>query len=268
MKAFRRLMVETYVPKMTVGATTVSWVMERDFIAPGPYTFTLRRHRNPSDDAPMVVAKGTDVYYLEDRATPTWDSEYSLSASYSVVLQDGDGKTYTSHTITHDDGWNHKDWLLAREIVRKEVLLQKKKAGTRGWLLKRRWFGDACPLCLNTVTGESTKSHCPSCYGTGIVGGYYPPHEYWVLMNATSRMQKLTADQGVITVNDENVRGLAYPVIEPNDIWVNGQTGDRMRIMENVAAVARHRGVDIVVNAKVLLLPTSSAVYDIPINPL
>lgn len=268
MKAFRRLMVEAYVPKMTVGAITVSWVMERDFNSPGPYYFTLRRHANPLDDNPVAVAKGTDVYFLEDRSKLDRDPEINLSASYSVELKDGDGNVFVSHVITHDDGWNHKDWLLAREIVRKEVLLQKKKAGTKGWLLKRKWFGDACPTCLNPVTGESTKPHCPTCFGTGITGGYYPAQEYWVLMNATSRMQKLTSDQGMITVNDENVRGLAYPVIEPNDIWVNAQTGDRMRVMENVAAIARHRGVDIVVNAKVSALPNSSVAYDIPLNPL
>lgn len=268
LKVFRRLMVESYVPKITSGAVAVSWVLERDFNAPGPYKFTLRKHRNPADDKPVDVATGTDVYVLEDRSRPVRDSEFDLASSYSVKLEDGDGNTHVSHITTHDDGWNHRDWLLAREIVRKETLLQKKKAGSRGWLLKRRWYGDACPVCTNVVTGEATKPNCATCYGTGITGGYYPPFEYWVLMNPTDRKVRLTPDRGIVSENDETIRGLAYPVLETNDIWVNGQTGDRYRVMEDVAAIARHRGVDLVVSARITLMPTSSVVYDIPFSPL
>lgn len=263
---FVRLTVEAHFQRLYANAIIVSWVLDRGFAqrAPGPYRFTLRRHQTATDDRPVDVAKAIDVYSLEDRSPR--QGQYEEALSYSVVLTDGDGKTYTSQVQPVGSYWSHQDWLVAREIIRKEAMLLRKKAGTKGILLKRRQWGDACTVCTDPTTGQVRDPGCGTCFGTGIEGGYYPGQECWVLMNQTKRAQRLTVDQGLVTANDETVRALAYPVLEVNDIWVHRPTNNRYRIMEDIAAIVRWRGVDLVMNARLDLLPSSSSVYNFPVT--
>lgn len=256
---FTRLNVDAYFSRLVQDRIAVSWSLSRTYRAAGPYKFTLYRHRTITDDKPLAVAEAIDVASLQDNSPVS--GQFELALSYSVGLQDGEGGQYRSQITPIGTFWNHRDWRLAREIVRKETLLLRKKTGSKGWLLKRRWWGDPCLTCTDTITKSVIDPTCTNCAGTGIIGGYYPPTEYWIAMSPTKRLVKLTADQGLITANSEDARCLAYPVVEPNDVWVQSYTGNRYRIQADIASIARIRGIDLVLNVQLDLLPTSAAVY-------
>jgi hypothetical protein len=259
---FKRVSVETHFHLVTKNHVMVAYALNREFNEPGPYTFTLQRSRGPTDTDIETIAEVVDQPFMYDESPKI--GQFDRDRFYRVGLRDGNKVQYWSGRAQTQHYWEHQDWLLAREIIRKETLLLRKKVGTKGWLLKRRQWGDPCPVCVDPNTMQVTQPDCPTCYGTGMVGGYYEPMEYWVIMNPTQRIQKLTNDQGVVTAVTETVRALAYPQVMQNDVWVHASTNARYRVLEDITALARHRGIDLILNLRLEELPQSSPVFNFP----
>ncbi len=263
---FQRLTVDAHFNLITNRRVLVEWAMYKAFIAgtPGPYKFTLYRGYSANDDGFVPVAETTDQPWLYDN-DPVFPQE-GMDVFYKVILEDAEGNTYESQAVHATTSWNRYDWTIAREIVRKEWLLLRKRAGTGGWLLKRRLWGDPCPNpdCVDETTGQNFDPNCPECFGTGIAGGFYDPIEYWVLLNPSQRIRKLDANQGLITSTIETVRALAYPAPATNDIWINDNTDQRYLILGDIVAAARHRGINLVLNLRMDEQPKSSSIYRIP----
>ncbi len=247
---------------VTKQAVLVAWALNPAFTEPGPYRFKLQRGRAVTDDKWVDVSETVDQPWLYDYH-PLF-SQHDRSTVYRVILVDGNGVEYISQATSIYQDWSHLDWRLMREIIRKETLGQHKFGGTRGWLIKRRQWGDPCTACVDPNTGTVTNSHCEICLGTGIIAGYYDPLEYWVTMNPNQRMKRLQPDQGVVAAIIETVRGLAWPAPEENDIWVQHGTNRRFRIQPDIQAIARHRGIDVVLDLRLEELPLENVAYSIP----
>ncbi len=264
LRPFKRLTVDSHFHVVTKNAVLVAWVLNPAWVptVPGPFQFKLQRGRSPNDDKWADISTTTNQPWLYDYYPVL--SQHDRSTFYRVILTDGTGKEWVSQAVEMDVTWGHNDWRLMREIIRKEMLVQRKKAGTKGWLLKRRTWGDPCPVCVDPNTQAIKNSHCLICYGTGIVGGYYDPMDYWVTMNPTQRLKKIQGDEGLITAVMETVRGLAWPAPEANDIWVMAGSNRRYRIDGDIVVAARHRGVDVILDLHLEELPLSNMVYEVP----
>lgn len=268
---FKRVVAESYFPGSTpgMGQTLVSWALKREFNEPGPYTFTLYRGRSVSETLAGAVVCGTaiDQPWIYDYSPQKL--AYDNATFYKVTL------TYPGLVTPWETDWvndaayfNHRDWLLAREICRKENLILRKKGGTRGWLFKRRVWGDPCPRCLDKNTGQVTDASCPTCYGTSIDGGYYLPFEYWFLRNPSARETKLVPGEGVVVANLETARGLAWQGPEVGDIWVQDRHDNRFRVIPGIASIAQVRGVDLALNVPIKLLPGTDVAYTLDTSSL
>ena len=260
--AFRRICVDTHASILTTQRATISWAMQPDFDAPGPWTFTLQRGLAPNDDAWEDIASTVDQPWLYDNRPIT--NMIGVAIFYRIKLVDGKGVIYYSQAQEIKAYWSRYDWTLAKEIIRKESFLMQRKTGVKGYLLKRKYFGPPCP-CTDPVTGQVIDPTCTLCFGTGILGGYYPPYAMWLTMNATQRLRQVTAEQGSIAATIESVRALAYPTVEPDDVWVHGYTNTRYFIMPDIKALARHRGIELVMEYTLNEVPTNHIVYQVPI---
>lgn len=266
---FKRLTVEGTYHIADTDSVKVSWAMQSTFSGTVPLTFTLYRGRAVNDSNWEKISEVVDQPWLYDTRPSRRPME--RSTFYRVKLTDGDGIEYWSHPVSWDVSWNHYDWRLCREIIRKEQLLQgvrnghaqARGGGTKGWLLKRRQFGEGCTRCLDQNTAVPTDAHCPVCYGTGVVGGYYAPLEYWVVQQPTRRVTKLSEQGDTRTAVIEMVRALAGPAPEGKDIWVQAGSETRFEIQGDIDKIARHRGVDIVLGLRLLELPATSAAYQV-----
>lgn len=263
-RPFKRLTVDAYFNRITDNRVLVEWAMDKAFIAPGPYKFTLYRGYAVNDDAWTAVAETVDQPWAYD-VNPVFP-QMGTEVYYRVILEDGQGQTYTSQSVSVGVYWTQYDWSLAKEIIRKEHLVLRKRAGTKGWLMKRREWGDPCPTCVDPATGQIIDTaNCTDCYGTGIIGGYYTPIEYWVIMNPTQRLAKLDADQGLLIQNVETVRALAYPTPSALDVWIHANTDQRFLVMGDIAAIARHRGIDLVLNLRFEERGRNDPIYQVPV---
>lgn len=256
---FRRITVNTALP---VGQF-ISWEMIRTFKGTPPYNFYVDTAPTGSEDWTTLnkVAVVNDCMYYDPNK---YNYSMGIDQEYRIRMVDGNGDVFYSNPFHPLGNWNNRDFLLAKELMRKEYLLQIKKTGIQGTLLKRRQWGTVCPLCLDFDTNEVTDNRCPSCFGTGFLGGYFKGIELWVTLSNLKRNKQIT-DLAVVDPFDRSGRCVAYPYLDTKDIWVNNQTNERYAISEptNVAEI---RGIPIVYTAMFSKAPASSILYDVPLT--
>ncbi len=259
--AFKRV----WVDHVFRGGSLVFWELRSDVDLPRPYTFTAEwGHATNGTWTPVSTEPVVDGYFAVDPEGRLVAKR--LDTYYRVKLVAADSTTAYSNPVRADGGLPARDWLIARELVRKEYLyLMKGSNGERGCLLKRRIWGPVCPSCTDNDTAAVAAPRCTTCWGTGITGGYHAPVEFWLA--ATPRNQKVAIDTSRGTVGDTVVRGrgVAYPYPLTGDLWVSADRDRRWRI-GGVNEAAAVRGVPIAVEMELALLPASSLLYDLPLE--
>ena len=186
---------------------------------------------------------------------------------YRVVAYDG-VREYTSKPAHTLGALPHRDWLLAREIIRKEYLrLVKTTAGTLGHLLKKRWCGEKCDECTDFDTEEPVSgSICSNCFGTGIRKGYYNAIPFWVdLSGVTSRLD-VRPPFALEDTRSRHARAVAYPRLDVFDIWIHG-SANRRYLLRKVATGAEMRTIPLIYfPVEFRLLPVTDIAYQIPLE--
>lgn len=254
---------------MVIGVTSVWWELDRRFRAPLPYAFQLQvgDTGNPNaTDWQDVGTTGINTCFAQDDERRRGTYGKSLTTHYRVLLTAGDGIKYVSMPVSTYGTLNERDWLMAREIVRKERL-RHSLVSVEGFLLKRMRYGDPCDRCLDELDGTISDSKCPVCNGTGFKVGYHPPTPLTVDMNpqAVVELLKGTEPPGPTAIVDNFIRVLGFPMLAMNDIWVDGRSDQRW-IFGEISNMAEWRHVPLVVTTKVKLLPGTDQAYRIPVG--
>lgn len=254
------------VNHLTRGGTVVQWTLLPEFTDPGPLEFQLQTGTQPSNDADDWEDVGlpvADQYLAVDEEQRVWGK--TRFTHYRVVLTSSLG-IYTSQPTAGLGTLSRRDWRLAREIVRqRRKAYRLGHAGQRGYLFKRRWTGQKCPVCLDHQTQEVRDPYCETCYGTGFKCGYYYPIEcVWAETNPKAFRTMLDETRG--TVNDLAVKGemLMVHMMEEDDLWVNAITDDRW-FVHGVEHTGEVRGLGIVGLVTLRLAPFDHIVYDLQV---
>ena len=161
---FRRVSVDN----MVRGVTRVWWQLEPTFNEPGPRVFQLQVGNTGLRDAidwRNVGAPVTDGYLAHDDAWRATGSD--LVTHYRVTLTTNN-EVYISQAVNCFGELSERDWVLAREVLRKEQL-RHKYVSVDGYLLKPYRFGRPCKKCRDELTGETLDSNCVICNGCGLV---------------------------------------------------------------------------------------------------
>lgn len=262
---FRRLAVD----HMIIGVSRIWWELDRQFRDMMPYMFQLQAGNTGNPNATDWINVGTagmNTFFAEDDEHREGNYGKSLITHYRVVLTSGSGHKYVSLPVHTFGELQEKDWVLAREIVRKEKL-RHQLVSVEGFLLKRMRFGEKCESCIDPLTGGILDSKCPECNGTGFKVGYHPPTPLAVDMNpeAVIDLLKGTETPGPTTIVDDQMRILGFPALAKHDVWVDGKSDQRW-ILHEIANMAEWRHVPLVVTAKIKLLPFTDQVYKIPVD--
>lgn len=260
---FRRVWVDNL---MTDGAL-IFWDLSA--VPPGgvpEYTAEWGRTINgpwtPVDSPPVF-----DTYFLLDMGQHLHAKELDL---YYRVRLDTGLHTLVSEPVRADGGMPKRDWLNARAIVRKEYLnMVKGPGGIRGCLLKRRNWGERCRTCTDHDTGAPSQGKCLECFNTGIVGGYYPPVDYWILPTPAPKKTTRNTNSGMATMEDLQARCVAYPMLSPGDVWCSNETGRRYLLgdgSKTIQILTQIRNKPLILQAVLGLAPASHIVYDVPLE--
>lgn len=241
------------------GGTTVSYWLDSRFSDAGPYVFTLEWAEHANGEFELVAgptAGGTLIDAVRRRYSKLQHSVYRVKVTSAVG-------SYYSDVVQASGNLNRHDFLIAREIVRKEYLALTQYTGTEGRYLARKQWGAICTRCVDHDTGMVTESHCPECYGTGFTGGYYDASTFWVAEETVDRQSMRQDGVGVRSDQVQLVRTVAYPYLTTKDIWVNFATDERWSI-EKIQEVAAIRGKSLVVALELRLIALGDIAYEIP----
>lgn len=147
----------------------------------------------------------------------------------TVTPPSGSANAFTSEPTPVEPGLDRRTRLLKRKILHDQAVGYKRLNGIPLIVLKRRRWGDRCPDCYDPVTKESTLEHCPACYGTAFLGGYWAPTLIRGRREAASVESQVTAHgDSDVKMNDFDV--LDYPLIEYKDIIVDLVRNDRYQV--------------------------------------
>jgi len=250
------------------GGSTIMWELLQTFIDPGPLVFQLQVASISGADTDAWENVGLPVenqYCAIDPEQRVWGkTQYT---HYRVKLTTPLG-TYYSAPVFGLGVLDRRGWRHAREIIRQNRLaFRVGPGGQEGYLLKRRWTGQRCPVCTDLQTNEPRDAYCPTCYGTGFRCGYYYPMScIWAELSPARRHIELDAGQARGTINDVIVqaRMIAIDLMSEDDIWVSDKTDDRYYI-HSVQNIAEIRGVPLLAQVEMRPIAYTSPVYTIEI---
>jgi len=256
------------VSHIITGPTRVMWELLPTFTDPGPLVFQLQvgtTNNNEADDWADVGLTVTNQYFALDAEQRVWGK--TNYTHYRVVLTTPNG-TYVSAPESGMGVLDRRGWRLARDLVRsKRLAMRVGDAGQPGYLLKRRWTGQNCPVCLDYQTKEVRDPQCLTCYGTGkLCGYYYPMSCVWAELAPRTKRTQLDGGQARGTINDVVVRAsmLMTDLLDEDDVWVAARSDDRYFVHE-VQHVEEMKGVPVLATVGLRLAPYTSVVYTIPI---
>jgi len=274
---FSRIQVAT----QPLGGTVVAWGLQLGFDPIGPLHFYVDFGRSATNEwVPLNLTPLVDECFFVDPCQRGYDQLADYYYRVRLVTpedknQFGYAKAYVSTPQQANGLWNKPDWLIARDITRKELLYQKKKVNqtSAGVLLKRRRWGRNSPTTTEWDTEEILHTGAEIDYGTGKLGGYFRGVGFSVTFEAPwSRKFKADDQAGTVHAGDENPRSitrkgraLAYPFVERSDVYVRLDSGERF-VVDKVASIAELGGVPLVVVLNLNLAPTTSIVYKIPLS--
>ena len=258
------------ISHVTRGGSLICWEMKSAFFPTGPLHFYVDFGWPGTDDWTVLNADPIvdDCCYIDSCQR---NMKILNEAYYRIrlVLPGIVGcPVFKSQPAAAIGRLDRRDWLRARDIIRREHLQQRKVDGTPGFLLKRKKFGVACTACLDWDTNEITNGSCPLCYGTGIIGGYYPGIEFYMTEKAnwTRRINVATPPRGTnADITEAGNRCVMYPLIDTKDIWVRANSDSRY-VIGSYEVVVDYKGVPLIASIKMSLAPGSDIVYSVPIE--
>ena len=266
---FNRLQVLTH----SLGGTLICWSLQSSFRAKGPYNFFVDFGRSGTDKwLPLNKVPIVDDCYFSDPQQRYWDQLVDYYYRIRLILpgeldEEGHCKVFISQPQQANGLWNRRDWLIARDIVRKEYLLQRKRTNMTsiGYLLKRKRYGHPCQACQEYDTKEVQFDRCPICYGTGFIGGYFPGIDFRVTSGEWDREFKRDPEIGNRNDLMKEGRAVAYPYLDTNDVWVRADSGERYFI-NRIKSIAEIGNIPIIVSVELRLAPVSSIIYTVPLH--
>ncbi len=215
------------------GGTRIEWQLARTCKPVPPVTFFVQFSHAPDLDGDHWedVATIIDLRVAIDPDQRLFKGMNQF-AYYRIIMREATGKETISTAQQAIGQASRHDFLIAREVFRKESLRLERFVGTRGFLFKAKIFGEPCPSCLDFDTKSVTDSDCPECFGTAIIDGYHQPIEYFVELGLAKRHVHTDPNHGATEHIVRQCRGIAVPQLDKNDLWMRSDTDERFFIHE------------------------------------
>ena len=201
----------------------IQWILRNPSTATG-YTFQVYRSGGADGPWTQVATDLVDTFYFLDDTFPapqdrTEPGLFSLRRTiyYKIVATHATDPPAESIQAL-EPGLDRRRQGIVRKLRRDAHVALKKGNGTEVAIIKRRWWGEPCPHC-KSATGQSTRSHCSTCLGTGIVTGYWEP-VYGYANRTAAPVDNQTATAGVVESHFLRVIMEYIPEVMPRDILV------------------------------------------------
>lgn len=259
---FHRVLVDTASSERT----RVFWELRPDFADPLPYTFTVEYNPDYNNEQSWQHFAGPVVNQVAVDGPPIRLTGKTLRYGLRVLLTTPVG-SYASHVVDNRGNMTERQWLHYRAAVRRLSLIPANVNALQGVLLKRKWFGPYCE-CVDQETNEITDTSCRTCYGTGIVGGYWKAGELRLSdISVTVEMPRRDPGQARPPTDPQMVTAMlvGIPPVQPDDVWVRLDSNRRYYVR-----AVRHRsevgGIPLNSHLEMGLADYGDVIYSFPID--
>jgi len=253
-----------WVDHLVSGVTRVWWRHHPNFVPVGDCTYQLQISQTglaSALDWVNIGSPATNVFTLTDAETRLQGKKSRIHYRVLVVNNEKQGVSLPAGT------WGLLDdqaWLKAREILRLHEINHRQTA-RHGFLLKRMRTGTVDQNAVNPLSGAVIDSRRTQTMGTEFEIGYHPPVPCTCMELTPQEIDEAQSEAGPI--RNAVVQGLtsAFPQLDYEDIWVDARSDERWSV-EKVKNEVELRGVPLIVQATLQLMPRSDVVYKIPVD--
>ena len=242
-----------------------AWELSGGFNDPAPWKFTVQR--GPSDDGPWedISPELVNVIAWHEDGNKNLGGKSNV-LYFRVRLRTSRG-VYYSHVMQPYGDLNRREFLLAREIMRREAMRAKILSGVECDVYIRSEFGPKCTRCIHPVTGEVRDSKCPLCFGTGRYPAYFGPQRMMLSFSTDAAHRKDNSNDGTHESRAFEAIAIGNPVLKKGDVIIDVHQ-DKRYVIGVASIISEVRRVPCLQNVSFEEAPVSDPVYKIglPVN--
>lgn len=240
---------------------TFKWELSRLNTIGKPWRFWVQESETGRDNWQDISPEIVDLMRYTEENRKKFNADRKPYFRIKGIL--GGAEYYSSVRDAYAD-LSRRDFLLVREIYRKELLQMRKAAGTPMTVWMQIINGAPCTDCLDPITNEVLDSHCPVCLGTGLVGGFHGPYDTWGTLSQTQAAAKHEqAGAGMTDTRVHQLRMLgSWSGLRRDDVVIDTPS-QRIYVIDKMANLAEYRRVPLAIQFEVHELETGDAVYEL-----
>jgi hypothetical protein len=224
----------------------VQWTLKNPAES-GTYKFFLYRSANENGPWETVVENLTDTYAFLDTfllppglTTETHRRPNLMALTrtfvYRVICLPPTGEQLEAVSSVGPHFEQSPSGRKAAEHWRrgtKNFQIHMKYEGSPVAILKRKVWGERCPICTDKITRTPTRGACKVCYGNAFTGGYWNPVYVRIRRGAPNSVTLNTPEQKVDT-NKVRIWLPGIPQVDVDDVLVFLRDNRRFKIDSHV----------------------------------
>lgn len=237
-----------------------SWEIAGDFNDPGPWAFVVQE--GMSDKGPWKNLSPEIVNF------PAWEDGGGIhkvgksNVLYFRIRLKTPRGTYFSPVLQPYGTLGRRDFLLAREIMRREALRAKVMSGVKCRVYVRSTFGPRCSKCLDPDTGQIRDSHCRYCFGTGRNPAFMGPYSMWMSFSTDAAHTEDDDNTGTHEAKSFEALAIGNPVLKRGDLVIDSAT-DKRYLIEKCDMAAEVRRVPCLQRITISEAPIGDVIYKV-----
>lgn len=240
------------------GGFSYSWEIAGGFNDPAPWSFVVQK--GPTAKGPWKDVSPNLVNIIAWRDDGMKNLVGKSDTLYFRVAMKTPHGTYFSHAVQPYGDLPRREYLLAREIIRRETLRARVLAGVECDLYIRSTFGPKCTFCIDPVTGDVRDSHCKKCFGTGRYPAYFGPHHMLMSFSTDAAHSMDNSNDGTHETRMFEATVVGNPVIKKGDVVVDTRQ-DKRYVVGMASVVSEVRRVACIQRIGFNEAPLSDPVY-------
>ena len=249
----------TVLPDYSTGAL-FTWAISGALNDPMPWTFQVEIAQGPGGPWTPIspVLSCTSIWKDTENRRAGKDAVFFFRLTLTTPTQQ-----YHSEVAEPYGDLNRREYLLARDVMRREVLHSKTLMGVQIHLWLVSTWGPKCDVCLDPITGLITNTNCPVCLGTGHSVPYNGPYILWATTCPTKHVTEMSQDgTGIRQPINEEIRCIGSLMMKKNDVVIT-QDDSKRYYVDDTESIVELRSVPVVQRATVREAPLTDVIYQV-----
>ena len=239
-----------------------SWMLDMAFNDSYPWVFQVEVAPAPDGEWKAISPQLVNIF--------CWSGNVPVKVNKSRVLffrlkLKTPENEYYSEVIQPYGNLSKKEFLIAKDIMRREVLHMSQLAGVPEKVLLKANWGPRCKVCVDPITGRSRNSNCPSCVGTGFEKPYHGPYDMWMLFSSDSQHQMAeNPNTGTTEQKNFTARAIGSIVLKYHDVVIDSRSNKRYYV-NNAAIISEIRRIPIIQQLQLSEAAVTDPIYKLVI---